>query len=218
VNAVLIIKVYNEEKRFNMKKVMILVVVMFLGYFAQAQATQINIGTATYSGSDYNLIWDADNNGNSVIWLDYTSPLNYHHEQESWAAGLNAGGVLTYNIDPSYTVAWSGDWRLPAKTDQLIGLGVTTSEWGHLYYDETTGAFQNVIDDGVYWSQTHWNVNKGWYIDTTNGFQEGALKWTTNYAIAVREGGVANAVPEPTTMILFGLGLLGVAGVSRRKK
>jgi hypothetical protein len=35
--------------------------------------------------------------------------------------------------------------------------------------------------------------------------------------IAGVEGGVGSPIPEPTTMLLFGLGLLGVAGVSRRK-
>jgi hypothetical protein len=38
--------------------------------------------------------------------------------------------------------------------------------------------------------------------------------------LAVRPGEVAytNPVPEPTTILLFGIGLLGLAGVSRKKK
>ena len=50
-----------------MKKVIVLLVLMVMGYSIQAQGTQITIGTATYIGSDYNLIWDDDNNGNSVV-------------------------------------------------------------------------------------------------------------------------------------------------------
>ena len=38
-----------------------------------AHATFTTIGTATYDGSDYNLIRDDDNNDNSVVWLDYTN-------------------------------------------------------------------------------------------------------------------------------------------------
>ena len=49
-----------------MKKVIVLLVLMVMGYSIQAQGTQITIETATYSGADYNLIWDDDNNGNSL--------------------------------------------------------------------------------------------------------------------------------------------------------
>ena len=38
-----------------------------------AHAIFTTIGTATYGGSDYNLIWNDDNNGNLVVWLNYTN-------------------------------------------------------------------------------------------------------------------------------------------------
>ncbi len=70
-----------------MKKVIVLVVLMVMGYSIQAQGVQITIGTATYSGSDYNLIWDDDNNGNSVVWLDYTNSGVNWGSQNTWASG-----------------------------------------------------------------------------------------------------------------------------------
>jgi len=36
--------------------------------------------------------------------------------------------------------------------------------------------------------------------------------------VAVRGAIVTASVPEPTTMLLFGIGVLGMAGVSRKKK
>ena len=45
------------------------------------------IGTATYLGAEYKLIWENDNNGNSIIWLDYTRGLDAYDDQLSWAAG-----------------------------------------------------------------------------------------------------------------------------------
>ncbi len=52
---------------------------------------------------------------------------------------------------------------------------------------------------------------------TTTGFEHGI----SSVSLFSMDGAVAMAhapVPEPTTMILFGIGLLGFAGVDRRKK
>lgn len=66
--------------------------------------------------------------------------------QNAWAAGLNGGGVLAYNINPGYTVTWNGNWRLPTTVDgpwvwgydgtTTAGYNITTSEMGHLFYTE----------------------------------------------------------------------------------
>ncbi len=129
------------------------VAMLIFGGVGSAGATLTKIGTATYGGSDYNLIWDDDNNGNSVIWLDYTNALANWSNQKSWAAGLD--GNLTYNIDGAYTVSWDDiDWRLGSTVDGAWrpgyegdpdndgnysytgGYNLANSEIGHLFYEE----------------------------------------------------------------------------------
>ncbi len=68
---------------------------IMLGMTGLANATLVTIGTANYGGSEYKLIWDENNNGNSVVWLDYTNTQASWTDQNSWAAGLD--GSLTYN-------------------------------------------------------------------------------------------------------------------------
>ena len=103
-----------------MKKKIVLLVLIVIGYSIQAQAGLTTIGTATYydgagHSADYNLIWDDDNNGNSVVWLDYTrGPANWI-DMNAWSSELNGEGVLTYNIDPGYEVTWNGDWRFDER-------------------------------------------------------------------------------------------------------
>ena len=107
--------------------------ITLIGMTSLAQATLITIGTATYGGSICNLIWDDDNNGNSVVWLDYTNNPATWQNQVNWATGLDA--ALTINLNPGYSVDWVDNaWRLPATVDGSY-------EWG---YDGTTTAGYNI--------------------------------------------------------------------------
>ncbi len=128
-----------------MKKLFFCTIMMLLMMSGMAQATLTTIGAATYNGADYNLIWDDDNNGNSVVWLDYSSARADWDSQVSWAAGL--GDALVINLFEGYTVAWDdSSWRLPTTVDgpgvygydgtTTTGYNITTSEIGHLFYEE----------------------------------------------------------------------------------
>ncbi len=120
-----------------------------------AQASLTTIGTAAYeydldgdgffdAHENYNLIWDDDNNGNSVVWLDYSNPVDTWQNQMDWAAGLEA--AITINLDAGYSVIWDSAWRLPETVDgpwdygydgtTTAGYNITSSEMGHLYYEE----------------------------------------------------------------------------------
>jgi hypothetical protein len=146
---------------------LLVALVMLFGFLVQAHATLITIGQAQYGGQNYNLIWDNDSPFGSIVWLDYTTNENTWQTQVNWAAGLNSGGVLTYNIDPLYIVTWSGNWRLPETVDGPLddpsdwgydgtttaGYNITSSEMGHLFYTElgNLGYFDtsgNYVGDG----------------------------------------------------------------------
>ncbi|MCP4277883.1 MAG: hypothetical protein GY779_16175, partial [Gammaproteobacteria bacterium] len=87
-------------------------VLMMMGYSIQAQAVLTTIGTATYLGSEHKLIWDDNNNGNSVVWLDYRNNVTNWPNQIAWALGLDSA-ITSYNIDPGYTITWAdADWGL----------------------------------------------------------------------------------------------------------
>ena len=149
-----------------------------------AQAGLITIGTAQFGGfgTEYNLIWDDNNNGNSVVWLDYINAGAVWSGQVDWAAGLDS--FLTYNIYDNYNIDWDTySWRLPSTVDGEVvsgsdgttteGYNITSSEMGHLFYTElgnpgykdtsgdpqseygliNTGEFDNLVAD-QYWSGT----------------------------------------------------------------
>lgn len=186
---------------------------LFLLLYSSANATLITIGTATYGGSNYNLIWDNDD---SLIWLDYTDSYATWYTQDNWASGLNSGSALTININASYDVTWSagGNWDL-GSVGELTDL-----------YSEKTAAgyasnFDNLSSFNWYWTSTQYDSGNAFVFSMQAGYAITSTMDNNGYSgwLAVRSGQVAevNPVPEPATMLLFALGLLGHAGVSRKK-
>lgn len=206
-----------------------------------AQADLNIIGTATYGGSDYNLVWDNDNNGNSLIWLDYSNSHQYWAAQMAWAAGLDS--QLTYNINPAYSVAWTEDsWRLPSAGSAPGGnYHAATQEMGHLYYDELGFAggpsatapdlagciFENLQLSG-YWTNTPgaplWNYNPVWmfaFQESLNGspvygYQDVDATSGSFFGIplAMKHAGLAVRGGDVSVVPVPGAVLLGMLGLS----
>ena len=80
-----------------MKLIGLTVMTALLTMIGIAQATLTVIGTAQFNGTgtEYNLIWEDDNNGNSVVWLDYCNTPAIWQNQTAWAVGLNNELVIT---------------------------------------------------------------------------------------------------------------------------
>jgi len=214
-----------------MKKSMAILCVMtlVLGVAGIAGATLEVIGTASYQGGTYNLIYEDDQ---GLVWLDYTNGYPSWGTQVSWASGLNNLGVLTYNLNPGINFSWEegSSWRLPSTgANPQIGYNQTTSEMGHLYYNSlgnsagghlVTTPFDHLQADN-YWSGTEFSLDPiaAWFFYFNNGAEGYYYKDVGFYALAVRPGGVGSApVPEPSTMLLLASGLVGLAGYRKLRK
>jgi hypothetical protein len=239
-----------------MKKSLVFFIGLFIFLWTGAvNAELIKIGSADYDSNgdgiadifDLNLIWDDDNNGNSLVWLDYSNGCADWNAQIAWAADLIS--ALTVQIYPGYSVKWDdASWRLPTTIDgqeiwgsdgkTTAGYNITNSEMGHLFYVELnnvysyevewslndTGIFENLSISGEpwmknwYWSETQYAVNlfEAWSFSMYSGDQNKVSKNNPYRGLAVRTAQVS-MVPEPATILLFGLGLLGFARISRKK-
>jgi len=213
-----------------------------------ARASLTTIGTATYGDSNYNLIWDNDNNGNSVVWLDYSNQSIGWSDQNAWAAALNTT-ITSYNINPGFTVDWgSSAWRLPSTVDGKYSYGVngntsggyniTTSEMGHLYYTElgnpgyldTSG--NNQSEYGLTNTGDFEHLIADWYWSGTEYAEDPSSAWGFGMSYGVQanyfkdyphyglavRSGQVSAVPVPGAIWLLGSGLIGLLGIRRRRK
>lgn len=175
-----------------------LAVVLLLGLLGLmaggASASLTVIGTATYGGSDYKLIYD---DGMQITWLDYTNPKATWQTQVDWASGL--GSQLTVTLAPGYTTSidWSTGWRLPETYDSQANLNenlgyegpdgngyhnyrygwnMVNSEMGHLYYEELGNKGYRATD-GTYPPDYGLN-NTGAF----NNLQQAGENWSSEYS------------------------------------
>lgn len=158
-----------------------------LGVAGMAQADLTTIGTATYGGSNYNLIWSTDF-GQSIVYLDYSN-LDRWAEQLLWAHELDAN--LSYNIDIAYNVSWHDvSWLIPDET---------RSRWLSCSYRDK-GVFSNLIYSEKYWTTTQNSINDAYALTINMGtlITQYSRKDEYHYGVAVRRAQVTlqnNTIP-----------------------
>lgn len=195
-------------------------------------------GAAVYD-TDLNITWLADANYAAtdqfgVVGINTTTDPGAMDWDTAitWISAMNDSQYLGVN-----------SWRLP-NTPQIdgscslqgnysSGFNCTGSEMGHLFYSELSGIagssihtstapdlslFSNIQD--WHWSGSEFNAGQAWYFYFNYGGQAAPNKSGNYfYAWAVANGDVfaPSAVPVPTAAWLFGSGLFGLLGISRKQ-
>ena len=154
-------------------------------------------------------------------------------DSNDWAAGLTLGGVNGWRLPYISVTAGEG----PITTGVVdcstaTELACRDSELGYMFYYNLSGTFQESIltsgdpnlalfptlESGGYWSGTESDPFGAWiflFNAGTDGVNAKAND-TIYRAWAVHDGNVV--APLPAGVWLFVSGLLGLIGVSRRKK
>lgn len=203
--------------------------IILLGFAGLAQASLTTIGTATYGSTDYNLILDDSNNGNKVVWLDYTNNWTNWAAQNSWAPTLDS--ALTINTF-GYDIDWGdSSWRLPT--------GFPTKEFDDLWTNEfglspgqgsgTNGnytteelkkeGFTHLTADSYYWTSTSYDSTYARYYSLHGGLEAIWQKKYSGYGLAIHTVNSVDTMPTPVpgAIWLLGSGLIGLVGLRRKK-
>lgn len=179
-------------------------------------------GAAVYD-TDLNITWATNANIAGPMTLDAAN---------NWVAGLVIDGVSGWRLPTTMQPDSSCQYN---NGGMSYGLDCTGSEMGHLFYTELGGwagytitayhnsnyyLFSNLRTDKYYWSGTVLasDPTRQWSFTFYDGYQYPywPSSTATDYVLAVHDGDVA-AVPIPAAIWLFGSGLAGLFGFTRRR-
>lgn len=200
------------------------------------------MGNATLWDRGGGMIYD---DALGITWLqdaNYAMTSGYDLDgRMPWDDAVSWADTLIYGGYDNWRLPTTVDGRYEDGDDGTTtgGTNITSSEMGYMFYvnlgnlgyralDGTpvpdgdyglnnTGPFVNLQNAG-YWSGTEYAYNEfvTWYFENYAGWQGQDVKLAAYYAWAVRPGDVA-PVPEPATILLLGTGLIGIAGIGRKK-
>jgi len=189
-------------------------------------ATLIDRGSGLIYDDALDITWLQDANYAKTSGFDADGRMAWS-AANAWAAGLSY-------LDSVRGVTYS-DWRLPnmdVNGDNTIVncsagsvTGCSDNEMGYLFWEEGITAVMPIpftnVQSLVYWSGTEFapSTSSAWFFNFRSGNQGSANKGFNFFAWAVRSGDVAaSSAPEPSTIILLGLGLAGIGFNKRRKR
>jgi hypothetical protein len=148
----------------------------------------------------------ADSYGSVDVITEYALLTNSGNAEDEWLASKGFVEVEEYlGVTISWTNIGGTIWAAQLKDSpeyyfMKIGIGGTTILYDHFIYQNNTALTWAVID------------LKDWYIGTS---VPDLLPDNVNVG-RISHVGESTPVPEPATLFLLGLGLVGVAGIRRK--
>ncbi|NQZ28589.1 MAG: DUF1566 domain-containing protein [Colwellia sp.] len=191
-----------------------------------ATAGLIDRGNGMIYDDVQNITWMQDTNYAKTSGYDADGRMNWS-DSVAWAGQLEFGGYDDWRLFNASPVCESGDFNC------------TGNELGHLFYNDFGLEAGDLVGDAagdpefdlfsnievIYWTADWYDgsyvpgrSNNAWTFVNMGGMQNGYNISAEFHTWAVRDGDVANAIPEPTSVAILSLGLFGLMFSRRSSK
>jgi hypothetical protein len=196
--------------------------------------------TVTPAVAQNDLYDNGPTDGNTDAWTvssGFVVSDSFHLESEAFPTGLRFAtwmleGDVLQTADISITSEEFGGTTFFSGTVAFAQSDCVTNGFGFNICTESGSFFGPVLNAGAYWlnmqnavasdgDPVYWDENRGPSSASENSL--GTIP-SESFSLVAGSGGTtsttngtSDSMPEPSSILLFGSGLLGVAGVMRRK-
>jgi len=191
-----------------------LFVILFVMLFLMA--TGGSLMASVVDNPDINSFHTFKDNGTGRIWLDMNNFFN-ESTNDMVTAATAAGFTFATMTDVEQLL-----YSLPLTANQWSGYAAIMGSAPHR--DLIWGSyFESASTVGWAWA---FSGDSGWSIENSSYYPPGSMNWSSIPNVGTSDADMNiwayysgnQNVPEPTTMLLLGLGLVGLAGARRKIK
>lgn len=145
-------------------------------------------------------------NSNGTVWEDIQSATD-SDTGEAWLTAGIVNPVQTGGTDYAYSYATLGSVLGEFSAEAFFGLTVIENNTGFPIFESVNDSDEKLYNTSVEIAFTT-------HIEENNQYAKGNSPWQ----IQSNDPAIVQPIPEPATLLLFGIGLLGFASFGRRKR